>query len=59
MPITKLSLNDIKDIFVSTDSAYILKNDGSLLVSGNNGYGQLGLGDTSDRTSFTQVPRGL
>ena len=57
--ITNLSLNDIKDIFVSSDSAYILKNDGSLLVSGNNGYGQLGLGDTTDRTTFTQVPRGL
>ena len=34
----------------------LLKEDGTLWVTGNNFKGQLGLGDTADRTSFTHVP---
>ena len=33
----------------------ILKNDSTLWGTGYNGYGQLGLGDTTDRTTFTQA----
>ena len=33
----------------------ILKNDGTLWGSGCNNYGQLGLGDTTNRNTFTQV----
>ena len=33
----------------------ILKNDGTLWGTGYNKNGQLGLGDTTDRTTFTQV----
>ena len=36
-------------------SVFILKNDGTLWAFGDNNYGQLGLGDTTNRTSFTQV----
>ena len=34
---------------------FILKNDSTLWGCGYNGYGQLGLGDTSNRTTFTQI----
>jgi alpha-tubulin suppressor-like RCC1 family protein len=33
----------------------ILRSDGTIWSAGYNGYGQLGLGDTTDRTSFTQI----
>ncbi len=33
----------------------VLRADGTIWTTGYNGYGQLGLGDTTDRTSFTQV----
>ena len=33
----------------------ILKNDGTLWGCGWNSYGQLGLGDNYNRTTFTQV----
>lgn len=33
----------------------VVKNDGALWVAGRNDYGQLGLGDTTNRTSFTQA----
>ena len=33
----------------------ILKNDGTLWGCGWNSYGQLGLGDTNNRTTFTQI----
>ena len=33
----------------------ILKNDGTLWGTGQNAYGQLGLGDTTDRNTFTQI----
>ncbi len=37
------------------NSSFILKNDGTLWGCGNNDYGQLGLGDTSNRETFTQI----
>ena len=36
-------------------NAFILKNNGTLWGCGKNDYGQLGLGDTTNRTTFTQV----
>ena len=38
-----------------SNHSLILKNDGTLWGCGYNGYGQLGLGDTTNRTTFTQV----
>lgn len=38
-----------------TGHGVVLKSDGTIWVAGYNGYGQLGLGDTTDRTSFTQI----
>ena len=37
------------------DHSLILKNDGTLWCCGQNTYGQLGLGDTNNRTTFTQI----
>ena len=39
----------------SYNYSLILKNDGTLWGCGYNGYGELGLGDTTDRTIFTQI----
>lgn len=36
-------------------SSFAVKNDGTLWSAGNNTYGQLGLGDTTQRTSWTEV----
>jgi hypothetical protein len=38
-----------------TGHGLILRSDGTIWVAGYNGYGQLGLGDTTDRSSFTQI----
>lgn len=38
-----------------TASGYVLKSDGTIWSTGNNSVGQLGMGDTTDRTSFTQI----
>ena len=37
------------------NSTFIIKNDGAVYGTGRNGYGQLGLGDTSDKNTFTKV----
>ena len=47
--------NDVKQIVCGNNHTFILKNDGSLWSCGGNGSGQLGLNDTTDRTTFTQV----
>ena len=51
--------NDVKRIACGYNHTFISKNDGSIWACGYNNRGQLGLGDTTDRTTFTQVPRGL
>ena len=38
-----------------SDHSLILKNDGTLWSTGYNGYGQLGLGNNTDRTTFTEI----
>ena len=54
---TQITTNtdDIKEIYCSAAHTFILKNDGTLWGCGNNQYGQLGLGDTANRTTFTQI----
>ena len=47
--------NDVKQIACGYSHTIILKNDGSVWGCGLNANGQLGLGDTTDRTTFTQV----
>ena len=47
--------SDIKQIACGNEHTVILKNDGSVWSCGYNTYGQLGLNDTTDRTTFTQV----
>ena len=47
--------NEINEIYLNGYSGYILKEDGTIWSSGLNNYGQLGLGDTTNRTTFTQI----
>ncbi len=46
---------DINEFELSGYFGAILKEDGTLWTTGRNEYGQLGLGDTSNRTTYTQV----
>ena len=54
---TQITTNtdDIKQIYCGGAYTFILKNNGTLWVCGWNNVGQLGLGDTTNRTTFTQV----
>ena len=47
--------DDIKSVFCGGEYTLILKNDGTLWGCGQNNYSQLGLGDTTNRNTFTQV----
>ena len=47
--------NNIKSVYCGRSHTIILKNDGTLWGCGNNGSGQLGLGDTAHKYTFTQV----
>ena len=47
--------DNIKSAYCGGGHTFILKNDGTLWGCGYNGYGGLGLGDTTNRTTFTQV----
>lgn len=53
--------NDIKKVKLfgpdSYNAIYVLKNDGTVWVSGYNGYGQLGLGDKTARDAFTKMAK--
>ena len=54
---TKITTNadDVKEIYYGGSHTFMLKNDGTLWSTGWNVFGQLGLGDTTDRNTFTQV----
>jgi hypothetical protein len=47
--------NDVKQIACGHRHTMILKNDGSLWACGYNSNGELGLGDTSQRTTPTKI----
>ena len=47
--------DDIKSIYCGWNHTFILKNDGTLWGCGRNDYGQLGLGDSTNKTTFTQI----
>ena len=54
---TKLSITDVNRVICGGGGyhTFIIKNDGSLWACGYNNKGQLGLGDNTDRATFTQV----
>ena len=47
--------DNIKSVYCGAHNTFILKNDGTLWGCGNNSYGELGLGDTTNRNIFTQI----
>ena len=54
---TQVTINadNIKQIYCGHGHTLILKNDGTLWGTGLNNEGELGLGDTNSRTTFTQI----
>ena len=50
-----INTNDIKSVYCGHDYTLILKNNGTLWGCGKNDYGQLGLGDTTNRSTFTLI----
>jgi alpha-tubulin suppressor-like RCC1 family protein len=56
---SNIKLDEIEQIACGYTHTFILKNDGSIWSCGFNNNGQLGLGNTTKRTTFTQVPRGF
>ena len=54
---TQITTNtdDIKSIYCGASHTIILKNNGTLWACGNNQYGQLGLGDATNRKTFTLI----
>lgn len=53
------TIDNIKQISCGGKHTFALKNDGTLWAAGANGYGQLGLGDTSIKEMFLQVTRNI
>lgn len=49
------NMNNVKHISCGSNIAFAVKKDGSLWACGSNAEGILGLGDTANKTSFTQV----
>ena len=49
------NVNNIKEIYCGRSHTIILKNDGTLWGTGWNDVGQLGLGDYTNRSTFTQI----
>ena len=47
--------NDVKEVACGSTYTFILKNDGSIWACGEGGYGHLGLGSGSNKTTFTKV----
>jgi len=50
------SLTNVKQIACGNSHSLVLLNDGTVMVFGNNTYGQLGLGNTANSTSPTLIP---
>ena len=47
--------DDVKQVACGYDHTVIIKNDGSVWACGDNNNGELGLGNTTDRTTFIKV----
>lgn len=47
---------EIVDVVVSNVATYVRASDGSWYAAGSNMYGELGLGDTENRSRFTKLP---
>ena len=45
-----------KRVVSGEDHSMVLAEDGTVFVCGFNAYGQLGLGDNTERNTFTAVP---
>ncbi len=52
---TEIPINDINYFKASSHSTYVLKNDGTVWVCGDNTYGQLGLGNNTHQYTFVQL----
>ena len=52
---SNIDLSKVVQIACGQYHTFILKNDGSVWSCGYNNYGQLGLNNTADKTTFTQV----
>lgn len=57
LQITNSNINDgtVVDVNTGVSSSYIVKADGTVWVTGLNSSGQLGLGDTTQRDTWTQA----
>ncbi len=53
--IPNINMNDVKFISSGNTNTFIIKQDGTLWATGLNTSGQLGLGNNTNRTSFTKV----
>ena len=51
-----VDISDIKTISCGGNHVFIMSNDGTLYTTGNNTYGQLGLGGFSNMPYFVDVP---
>ena len=51
----QLSITNVVDIKCGGNTTYCLRSDGTVYASGQNNYGQLSLGDLSDRSSLTKI----
>ena len=49
-------ISDVEQIFAGPSTTMILLNDGTILATGSNTHGQLGLNDTINKDVFTLVP---
>ena len=52
----KTNVSNVKEISCGYNHVFMIKNDGTVWACGLNDKGQLGLGDTTNRNTFTQVP---
>jgi alpha-tubulin suppressor-like RCC1 family protein len=46
----------VKAVYTKENTSFIIKQDGSVLGTGYNGNGELGLGNTNEYTTFTALP---
>jgi alpha-tubulin suppressor-like RCC1 family protein len=66
VPYPVLSATDVVDVYYNNTSSvyagiagalFIKKTDGKVYATGYNGYGQLGVGDTTNRNTWTEIKK--